>query len=138
MIEVLNLQHRYWVNAKRLRDLLARLIEKYGLGEPEVTLALVETRRIRKLNRDFRKRDAPTDVLSFPGPGLRADGKFYLGDIAISVPQAFQSCFREAHGLEVELADLAVHGFLHLLGFDHGKGLEEEEIKARRELGMEE
>jgi probable rRNA maturation factor len=129
MIEVLNLQRRYWVDTKRLAALLASLARKYGLADPEVTVALVETKRIKKLNRDFRRRNAATDVLSFPG----SDRKSYLGDIVISVPQAFRQSLREAHGLEAELGDLAVHGFLHLLGFEHGRGIEGEEVKIRAE-----
>jgi rRNA maturation RNase YbeY len=134
MIEVLNLQHRYWVNRRKFVRVLTRLAEKYGLDDPEITLAFVETRTITKLNRKFLKRDGPTDVLSFPGVGKGGDGKRHLGDIIISVPQAFRQCFAEEHGLEIELLDLTVHGFLHLLGLGHGKGIEEEEVRAREAL----
>jgi len=134
MIEVLNRQGRYWINRNRFRELLKFLIKRYDLPNPEVTLAFVDTRAIRKLNRRFLNRDAPTDVLSFPVEGKSADGRVYLGDIIISVPQAFKQSFREAHGLEQELEDLTVHGFLHLLDYDHGTGIEEEEEKVRRLL----
>ena len=131
MIEIINQQQRYWVNPKTFKDLLKRLIEHYGLKDPEVTLAFVGTKTIKRLNRQFLKKNAPTDVLSFPLGERGADGKFYLGDIAISVPQAFKQCFREKHGLERELEILTVHGFLHLLKFEHSSGLEEEEEKVR-------
>jgi probable rRNA maturation factor len=134
MIEVLNLQRRYWVDCRKFIRVLARLAEKYGLDDPEVTLAFVETRMITRLNRKFLKRDGPTDVLSFPGLGKAGQGKPHLGDIIISVPQAFRQSFAEEHGLETELLDLTVHGFLHLLGLDHGKGIEEEEVRAREAL----
>ena len=134
MIEVLNRQHRYVISLTRFKRALKFLVGRYELGDPEVTLAFVGTRTIKKLNRDFRKIDAPTDVLSFPAGGKSADGKSYLGDILISVPQAFEQCRGEAHGLETELMDLAVHGFLHLVGFDHGKGIEAEEVEVRRLL----
>lgn len=135
MIEVLNLQARYWVDRRKFADLLARLVERYGLGDVEITLAFVDTRTIARLNRRFMKRDGPTDVLSFPGGGQSGEKRPYLGDIVISVPQAFRQSFAEAHGLETELMDLTVHGFLHLLHFDHGGGIEEEEIRAREALG---
>ena len=62
------------------------------------------------------------------------DGKYYLGDIVISVPQAFKQCFSEDHGLERELEFLTVHGFLHLLGYEHSEGIEEEEEKIEKLL----
>ncbi|HCS47169.1 MAG TPA: rRNA maturation RNase YbeY [Candidatus Aminicenantes bacterium] len=134
MIEVLNLQPRYWVDRRKFGRILARLAEKYGFGDPDITLAFVGTRTITKLNRKFLKRDGPTDVLSFPGVDKGGDGKRHLGDIIISVPQAFRQSFAEAHGLETELLDLTVHGFLHLIGLDHGKGIEEEEVRVREAL----
>jgi probable rRNA maturation factor len=137
MIEVLNLQRRYWVDRRQFARVLARLAGKYGLEDPEITLAFVETRTISRLNRKFLKRDGPTDVLSFPGVREGGDGKRHLGDIIISVPQAFRQSFAAEYGLETELLDLAVHGFLHLLGFDHGKGIEEEEVRVREALEKE-
>ena len=133
MIEVLNLQRRYWVKRKKFVRVLARLAEKYGLDDPEVTLAFVGTRTVTKLNRKFLKREGPTDVLSFPGARV-GGGKRPLGDIIISVPQAFRQSFAEEHGLETELLDLTVHGFLHLIGLDHGSGIEEEEVTMRADL----
>lgn len=134
MIEVLNLQPRYWIDRRKFARLLARLGEKYGLDDPGITLAFVGTRTITKLNRQFLKRDEPTDVLSFPGLSEEGRGKGHLGDIIISVPQAFRQSFAEEHGLETELLDLTVHGFLHLLGLGHGKGIEEEELRMREAL----
>jgi probable rRNA maturation factor len=133
MIEVLNLQRRYWINQRKFARLLARLAEKYNLDDPDITLAFVGTRTIVRLNREFMKRTGPTDVLSFPGAAV-AGGKRPLGDIVISVPQAFRQSFSEAHGLETELLDLTIHGFLHLAGFDHGGGIETEEVRMREAL----
>ncbi len=133
MIEVLNIQRRYWIDRRKFGRLLARLAEKYGLEDSDITLAFVGTRTITRLNRKFLKREGPTDVLSFPGTAA-GEGKRPLGDIVISVPQAFRQCFAEGHGLETELLDLTVHGFLHLAGFDHGKGIETEEVGVREAL----
>lgn len=134
MIEVLNLQPRYWIDRRKFARLLARLAKKYGLDERGITLAFVGTRTITKLNRQFLKRNGPTDVLSFPGLSEGEHGKGHLGDIIISVPQAFRQSFAEEHGLETELLDLTVHGFLHLIGLGHGKGIEEEEVRLRESL----
>jgi probable rRNA maturation factor len=133
MIEVLNLQRRYWIDRRKFGRLLARLAEMYGLEDSGITLAFVGTRTITRLNRKFLQREGPTDVLSFPGTAV-GGGKPPLGDIVISVPQAFKQCFTQEHGLETELLDLTVHGFLHLAGFDHGRGIEKEEVRVREAL----
>jgi probable rRNA maturation factor len=129
MIEIINQQDRYWLNARKYKDLLKRLSTHYKLDDPEITLVFVDNRAIKKLNKKYLKKDAPTDVLSFPMGEKSADGKFYLGDIVISVSQAFKQCFSQEHGLERELELLTIHGFLHLLGYEHSEGIEEEEEK---------
>lgn len=131
MIQIINQQKKYWINTKKFKDLLKRLIHHYKLNDPEISLVFVDTRAIKRLNRLFLKKNAPTDVLSFPIREKGADNKFYLGDITISVPQAFKQCLAENHGLERELELLAIHGFLHLLGYEHFKGIEEEEEKIK-------
>ena len=132
MIEIINQQNRYWIRLKKFKDLLKKLVEYRKLKDPEVTLVFVDTKTIKRLNHKFLRRNVPTDVLSFPLGEKSADGKFYLGDIVISVPQAFKQCFSQKHGLERELEFLTIHGFLHLMGFDHSKGFEEEEKKIYR------
>jgi probable rRNA maturation factor len=134
MIEVLNLQSRYWIDRRKFAGLLAKLARRYKLGDIDITLAFVDTRMISRLNRKFMNREGPTDVLSFPGGEKAGEERAYLGDIAISVPQAFKQSFAEVHGLETELMDLTVHGFLHLIHFDHGQGIEEEEVRLRKAL----
>jgi probable rRNA maturation factor len=127
MIEILNRQKKHPVRARAFRRLLEGLVARYRLRDPEVTLAFVGTKAMRTLNRKFMKEDRPTDVLSFPICKRGADGRFYLGDIVISVPVAFRQARKKGHGLERELKLLAIHGFLHLLGFDHSAGMKEEE-----------
>jgi probable rRNA maturation factor len=131
MIEIINRQNRYWILQNRFRALLKQLIEFYKIDDPEVTLAFVRSTVIKKLNKDFLNKNTPTDVLSFPIGEKAADGKYYLGDIIISPAFAFEQCLTKQHGLERELEILTIHGFLHLLGFEHSKGLEEEDIKIR-------
>ena len=91
-----------------------------------VEIAVVSDRRIQSLNLEYRKKGAPTDVLSFPATaaGQRpADG--FWGDIAIAAGVAARQARAEGHALAVELRVLALHGLLHLLGYDHevDKGL---------------
>jgi len=132
MIEILNRQKKFRIDLGRFERLLKRLVRRYELNRPEIVLVFVDDPEIRELNRKFRKKDKPTDVLSFPLNERGADGKFYLGDIVISVTTA--TAQTAGHGLERELEYLAVHGFLHLLGFEHGRGHEAEEEKIRQAL----
>lgn len=77
-------------------------------------MALVSDRRIASLNRQFRGYEQPTDVLSFP-----AEAPPYLGDIVIARGVARRQARRVGHSLAAELRVLALHGLLHLLGYDH-------------------
>ena len=131
MIEILNQQHRHKINIERFRRLLKDLIEHYELDSPEMVLAFVNNKAIRELNLRFLKKDRPTDVLSFPLGEKGPDGRYYLGDIIISVPEAHKQAEEQKHSLERELEILTVHGFLHLLGYEHLVGMEEEENKMR-------
>jgi probable rRNA maturation factor len=75
---------------------------------------------MREYNRRFRGVDAPTDVLSFPGEGVEdPEGRIHLGDILISVTAAERQARRASHSLARETKMLALHGYLHLLGYDH-------------------
>jgi probable rRNA maturation factor len=134
MIEIINRQRKQTINKNRFRILLARLVDHYQLEDPEITLAFVNNKAIQELNRKFLGKNAPTDVLSFPLGEQGADGKYYLGDIIISVPRAHQQALERKHNLEKEMEILTIHGFLHLMGYDHDKGLEKEEKKIKKLL----
>jgi probable rRNA maturation factor len=129
MIEIINRQKKHPVRTRAFERLLGELCARYRLSGPEVTLAFVGERAIQTLNRKFMKKDKPTDVLSFPLGERGPDGKYYLGDIVIAVPVAARQAREKGRGLDRELRVLAVHGFLHLLGYDHDAGIEEEERK---------
>jgi len=79
-----------------------------------VTVAVVPDARVRRLNRDYRAKDAATDVLSFP-----ADERGMLGDIVIAEGVARRQARDAGHAFGTELRVLALHGLLHLLGYDH-------------------
>jgi probable rRNA maturation factor len=79
-----------------------------------VTVAIVPDARVQALNRRFRKKDTPTDVLSFP-----AAERGYLGDVVIAAGVARRQARDAGHALQTELRVLALHGLLHLLGYDH-------------------
>jgi probable rRNA maturation factor len=112
-VVVLDRQRRR-VNARRLGRVLEGAASSLGVGG-EVALLLTGDRRIRRLNAQYRGMDTPTDVLSFPGPG----GEAGLGDIVISVETAERNARALGRTLVRELDVLALHGFLHVLGYDH-------------------
>jgi probable rRNA maturation factor len=134
MIEIINRQKKRKINKHRFQVLLERLVDYYRLDDPEVTLAFVNNITIKGLNRRFLNKNAPTDVLSFPVGETGADGRYYLGDIIISVPKALDQALEQKHSLEREMEVLTIHGFLHLLGYEHSKGLEREEKKIHKLL----
>ena len=101
-----------------------------------LSVVLTDSRKLKKLNRDYLGIDAPTDVLSFPAAESDPEtGARYIGDILISVPYATKSAKKAGHPLEAELQLLVVHGVLHLLGHDHAKPREKARMwKAQREI----
>jgi probable rRNA maturation factor len=132
MIEIINRQRKHRVRTRAFERLLRDLLLRHRAGSPEITLAFVGEKAIRTLNRRFMNEDKPTDVLSFPLRKKGADGRFYLGDIVIAVPVAFRQSRGNGTSLERELMRLTIHGFLHLLGYDHSPKMEKEERIARR------
>lgn len=107
------------------------VLAREGRKGAEVAVTLVDDERIQGLNRTYRKKDAPTDVLSFPlaeGPEDPC-----LGDVVISAQRAREQAEAYGHGLRRELAFLAVHGTLHLLGWDHASPVEEKAMFAVQE-----
>ena len=109
----------------------------------DVTIALVSDGRMRALNRTFRGKDYATDVLSFPSDGTGASppsaGARYLGDIVIATGVARRQADEARHAMTTELRVLALHGLLHLLGYDHerdGGTMARTEERLRRKAGL--
>jgi probable rRNA maturation factor len=132
-----------------LETLLQKAGELEGIDDGEIDLTFVDNDRIHELNRDFRGIDRPTDVLSFAmnesvedepeiiyeveeGEELE-DIPNSLGDIIISVTRAKEQALEYGHSLERELGFLFVHGFLHLLGYDHQDEASEAEMMSKQE-----
>jgi len=111
---VLDRQRSHRVSSARIRRLLREAAGELGVSG-EIAVLLTGDRRIRELNARYRHKDRPTDVLSFVGPG----GEEGLGDIVISVPTARRNARGAGRSLRAELDVLVLHGFLHVLGYDH-------------------
>jgi probable rRNA maturation factor len=119
--------------APALLDRLSQAMDDLGLA-PETAMALVlsDDAELQRLNRAYRDLDRPTDVLSFAvdAGDLPPEEAPYLGDVLISLPYAARNAEVAGHGLPEELALLAVHGLLHLLGYDDEEDAAAEEMRA--------
>lgn len=131
---------------RTVRDLLKRAASCEGLpGDTECSVTFVDHDKIRCLNRTYRQTDRTTDVLSFPMQ--EANGgepdipevpvPHQLGDIVISVPKAREQAKVYGHSFMREIGFLAVHGFLHLCGYDHDTETGEQTMFARQKEILE-
>jgi len=142
---ILNRQDKYVVNTPRLREYVGELKQALCLGKRDGNVCLVSDSEIRRLNSLYRGKEHPTDVLSFPWatqqglprPRTRSERarrrharrsaneraawefKNFLGDIVISVDTAKRNARKEGHSTLNEIRWLILHGFLHLLGYNH-------------------
>lgn len=101
-----------------VREAIAAAAGMLATGEGEVSVVLTDDEAIRILNRDWRKLDKPTNVLSFPAPDTAGAQKMF-GDIVIAYETLSRECDEEGRIFLDHLAHLSVHGFLHLIGYDH-------------------
>src|SRR5690606_21334650 len=129
-----------------VKELLLLAAETEDVKEgSEVSVTFVDNERIQEINREYRDKDQPTDVISFAmeemGEGEMAiigdDIPKLLGDIIISIPRAREQAEEYGHSFARELGFLAVHGFLHLLGYDHMTKEDEEKMFTRQNKILE-
>ncbi|MBW7977496.1 MULTISPECIES: rRNA maturation RNase YbeY [Bacillus amyloliquefaciens group] len=126
---------------QEVEKLLQFAAEKEGVqDQAEVSVTIVTNEEIREINRDYRGKDTPTDVISFAleeeGEDeveiVGADMPPVLGDIIISADRTKEQAEEYGHSFMRELGFLAVHGFLHLLGYDHMTKEEEKEMFSKQ------
>ena len=108
------------LDSKRLIQAVIKTLDILKKPDMDITLRLIDDDEMHQLNQTFRGEDKTTDVLSFNQDIQDPEtGRFYLGDILISVPKASNQAEEHAHSLEDEITFLSIHGTLHLLGYDH-------------------
>jgi probable rRNA maturation factor len=132
MIEVVNRQRRVKVDADAWTDFGVKALDAIGKSGSSATIAFVSDKSIRKLNQQFRGVNKATDVLSFP-----ADEPNNLGDVAVSVETAAAQAKENGLSVENEIAQLILHGLLHLAGYDHETDngeMNRFELRLRRKL----
>jgi probable rRNA maturation factor len=135
MIEAVNRQRKTKIDTKAWETFAARAAGAIGKKDSSATIAFVSDKTIRQLNRQFRGVDKATDVLSFPA----ADEERNLGDIAISVETAAAQAKENGLTFDEEVAQLILHGLLHLSGYDHETDngeMNRLELRLRRRLGI--
>ncbi len=115
-VAIANEQRRLRVPRKKIHEIVEAVLADRGKAGLDVSVAVVDNRAIRKLNRQYLGRDDVTDVIAFGGEDEWGHG--LLGDIAVSAEKARQEAERRGGSAQAELLLYVVHGLLHLLGMD--------------------
>ncbi|PLX80943.1 MAG: rRNA maturation RNase YbeY [Desulfuromonas sp.] len=129
-IQIENRQNRQKVGIQNLKKVAQRILSDSECPDAELSILLVDDAGIQNINRDYLQRDRPTNVISF---SMREgeDEPLHpelLGDVVISTETAARDAVEAGVPFEHELYFLLLHGILHLLGFDHERGTEEEAV----------
>ena len=137
-VEIFNETEEKIEDLKILKPLLEYAKNYEGLQDTELefSVIIVDNERIHEINREYRKIDRPTDVISFAledSEGIEPENYRILGDIYISIDKVKEQAKEYGHSEKRELAFLTVHGFLHLLGYDHMEKEEEKIMFAKQE-----
>jgi len=136
MIEAVNRQRKTKIDTKTWESFADKAAAAIGKEDSTATIAFVSDKAIRQLNRQFRNVDKATDVLSFPADET---DKLNLGDIAISVDTAARQAKENGLTFDEEVAQLILHGLLHLSGYDHETDngeMNRLELRMRKKLGI--
>ena len=137
MIEVVNRQRRVPIDTGAWSTFATKALAVIGNSEAGATIAFVSDKKIRELNRQFRNVDKATDVLSFPSGG---PDEAELGDVAISVDTAATQAKENGLNFDREIAQLIIHGLLHLSGYDHETDngeMNRLELRLRKKLAID-
>ncbi|MBN3547596.1 rRNA maturation RNase YbeY [Fictibacillus barbaricus] len=136
-------------NSTEFQELLTKVLEKAaemeGTGQAEVSVTIVTKERIQEINSEYRQKDSVTDVISFAMEEMGEDETEIiggeetriLGDIIICLDVAKEQAEEYGHSVDREMGFLAVHGFLHLLGYDHTNESDEKKMFGRQEEILE-
>jgi rRNA maturation RNase YbeY len=127
---------RIRIREKNLNRIAQRILDGAGAPDSELSLELVGDGRMQRLNRRYRRRDSPTDVLSFPMREANGPRTRLLGDVVISLDAADRQAGAGGWSMEEELLRLLTHGILHLLGYDHERGPAEARRMRRKEQAI--
>ena len=126
------------IDPTRIENAVRFTLEKEGQTDVEISIKLSDDIELRQLNETYRSIDKTTDVLAFnQGYNDPETGLTYLGDVIISVEQAQLQADENHQTLDEECARLAIHGTLHLLGYDHAEPADKEAMWEKQESILE-
>ncbi len=117
-VEMINYTRKYIIDMKKLEPLVTRIGELANCKDGIVSISFVGEKRIRNINKRFRKKDRATNVISFPFLDVVA-GERIIGDIVICPVVASEEADKYGNNFVDYITFLLIHGFLHLLGYDH-------------------
>lgn len=120
-------------STRKLRKIADAVLALVNEQKAELSLALIGDDEMRKLNAEYRHKDYPTDVLSFPIESNVTLPARLLGDVVISVDKAASQAKEHGRTLDQEMATLLVHGIVHLLGYDHERSQKDARVMKRLE-----
>jgi len=142
MIEVINRQRKRPIDCEHWRAFAEKALKLASASDGDVTVVFVADRAMREINRQWRGKRGTTDVLSFPAnqDELEKLHGLNLGDLVISIEQAARQAKEHGRSFENEIAQLILHGLLHLSGYDHETDQGEMnrlELRLRKRLGID-
>ena len=121
------------LSTRKFKKIALTILELAAEKNAELSVALIGNVEMRKLNAKYRKKDYPTDVLSFPVEGIMPEETRLLGEVIISVDKAIEQAQARGHSSEQELITLLIHGVVHLLGYDHERSARDARAMGRLE-----
>jgi probable rRNA maturation factor len=121
------------VPTRPLKKIAQAILDSVGRKDADLSLALVGNAEMRRLNAAYRKKDYPTDVLSFPIDGAPSSAGRLLGDVVISVEKAREQATQRGGTEHDEIVTLLIHGIVHLLGYDHERSAKDARAMKRLE-----
>ncbi len=124
---------RHSVHTNTIRRVAQSILVQAGHPTAQLSLSLVGKTRMRSLNRKYRGKDYPTDVLAFPMVSVGKQREVFLGDVVICLPIAIGQASRFENTSDQEILRLLIHGTLHLLGYDHEQSAREAGRMQRKE-----
>jgi len=140
-VTIFNKQRKVRLSMPPLERFSKKALRTLKLKSDSASVAFVTDAEIARLNKIYRKKNKPTDVLSFPAQTTkRLNRNKFLGDIAIAPAVARRYAQKNGRSLQTEICILVLHGILHLLGYDHetDRGqMDRIELKLRRKLGLQ-
>jgi probable rRNA maturation factor len=130
-VDVTYAARRPWVPRRAQFEVWAEAALTGVASSSVLSVRVVGAARSRSLNAHYRRKDKPTNVLSFSGAGLSPGGLRYLGELVICAPVVAREAVNQGKSPVAHWAHMTIHGVLHLLGFDHERHAEAEKMAAR-------